>query len=406
MKALKKLNQFLHNEKEESVWRHSLLFIVKQQGSGVPDRNLFDCSSGRVLIMPSPGGHYFLKKVIQKLLIFPDILLLLWWVYFYYKYNEVIFMCTAISYKTKTHYFGRNLDMDCSFGEDVVIMPRKFPFSFRCGKAVEAPFALIGTALVKEGVPFFYDATNEKGLSMAGLNFVGNAYFPVPSDEGVNIAPFELIPWVLMQCDSVRDAKKLLSETNIAHIDFSRDLPVAQLHWMISDEKGSLVLECTKEGMQIYDNPLGVLTNNPPFPMQMFCLNNFMCLTNQPPVNSFCKSLDLKEYSHGMGAIGLPGDSSSSSRFVRVAFNKMNSVYQNSEQKRVSQFFHILGSVSQLRGAVQLKGGAYEYTVYTSCCNTRKGIYYYTTYDNSTIRSVDMHEVDLDSEELTVTTMV
>ena len=358
--------------------------------------------------MTSPVGRYFFcKKSNQKnFTCFDfDTLLLLWWVYLYYKYIEVIFMCTAISYKTRNHYFGRNLDMDCSFGEDVVIMPRSFPFTYRYAQRPEESYALIGTAIIRDGVPLFYDATNEKGLSMAGLNFVGNAVFYPLSDEKTNIAPFELIPWILTRCADVKEAEALLLETNIAHIDFSSALPVAQLHWMISDEKGSLVLECTKEGMQIYDNPLGVLTNNPPFPMQMFCLNNFMCLTNQPPVNSFCKSLDLKEYSHGMGAIGLPGDSSSSSRFVRAAFNKMNSVYQNSEQKRVSQFFHILGSVSQLRGAVQLKGGAYEYTVYTSCCNTRKGIYYYTTYDNSTIRSVDMHEVDLDSEELTVTLM-
>lgn len=333
-------------------------------------------------------------------MIITDILLLLRWVYSYYKYNEVILMCTAISYKTKTHYFGRNLDMDCSFGEEVVVMPRSFPFTFRQGVKIEEPLALIGTALVKEGVPLFYDATNEKGLSMAGLNFVGNAYFQPPSDEGINIAPFELIPWVLMQCDSVTAAKKLLKETGVAHIDFSRELPVARLHWMISDAGESLVLECTREGMQLYDNPVGVLTNNPPFPVQLFSLNNYMCLSNQPPVNNFSKSFALKEYSHGMGAIGLPGDSSSMSRFVRAAFNKMNSVYQNSEQKRVSQFFHILSSVSQLRGAVQLKGGKYEYTVYSSCCNTKKGIYYYTTYDNSAVRSVNMHGQDLDGSEL------
>lgn len=314
-------------------------------------------------------------------------------------------MCTAISYKTRNHYFGRNLDMDCSFGEDVVIMPRNFPFTYRHADCPENSLALIGTAIIRDGVPLFYDATNEKGLSMAGLNFVGNAVFYPLSEEKTNIAPFELIPWILTRCSNVKQARELLYETNVAHIDFSPDLPVAELHWMISDERESLVLECTKEGMQVYDNPLGVLTNNPPFPMQMFYLNNFMCLTNQPPVNSFCKSLELKEYSHGMGAIGLPGDSSSSSRFVRVAFNKMNSVYHNSEQKRVSQFFHILGSVSQLRGAVQLKGGAYEYTVYTSCCNTRKGIYYYTTYDNSTVTAVDMHSVDLDGEELTAVPM-
>ena len=309
-------------------------------------------------------------------------------------------MCTAISYKTKTHYFGRNLDMECSFGEYIVVMPRNFPFIFRCAKAAEAPFALIGTALVKEGVPLFYDATNEKGLSMAGLNFVGNAYFSEPAKDKINIAPFELIPWVLTQCDSVKAARALIEKINVAHIDFSKELPVAELHWMISDARESIVLECTRQGLSLYENPVGVLTNNPPFPVQLFGLNNYMCLSNQPPINNFSKSFALTEYSHGMGAIGLPGDSSSSSRFIRAAFNKMNSVYQNSEQKRVSQFFHILSSVSQLRGTVQLKNGKYEYTVYSSCCNTKKGIYYYTTYDNSSVRSVDMRSQNLDGNEL------
>ena len=309
-------------------------------------------------------------------------------------------MCTAISYKTKNHYFGRNLDMDCSFGESVVIMPRSFPFTYRKEKAPEKAFALIGTAIIKEGLPLFYDAVNEKGLCIAGLNFVGNAFFYPEKENMYNIAPFELVPWLLTRCESVKEARALLEKTNITAIDFSKQLPAAQLHWMISDERESLVLECTEEGMQLYDNPLGVLTNNPPFPMQLFGLNNYMSLTNQPPVNTFCKSFDLTEYSHGMGAIGLPGDYSSASRFVRAAFNKMNSVYQNSEYKRVSQFFHILSSVSQLRGAVQLRGGKYEYTVYSSCCNTKKGIYYYTTYDNAVITAVDMHLCDLDSDKL------
>jgi len=309
-------------------------------------------------------------------------------------------MCTAISYKTKNHYFGRNLDMECSFGESVVIMPRGFPFSYRYAESPDSAYAMIGTAIVREGVPLFFDATNEKGLSMAGLNFVGNAVFSAVKENEICIAPFELIPWVLRQCKSVREARELLQKTNIAHIDFSRELPVAELHWMISDATESLVLECTREGAELYDNPIGVLTNNPPFPMQMFGLNNYMGLSNQPPVNTFLKSFALTEYSRGMGALGLPGDLSSTSRFVRAAFNKTNSVYQNSEYKRVNQFFHILGSVSQLRGAVQLRGGKYEYTVYSSCCNTRKGIYYYTTYDNRAITAVDMRKENLDGNEL------
>lgn len=316
--------------------------------------------------------------------------------------SEVKQMCTAISYKTKNHYFGRNLDLDYSLGEGVIVMPRSFPFPLRNAPLPEKRYALIGTGIIREETPLFYDATNEKGLSIAGLNFVGNAvYYPL-SGTLLNIAPFELIPWVLFQCRNVREAKELLQKTNIAALDFSKDFPAAELHWLISDEKENLVLECTAEGMKLYDNPLGVLTNNPPFPFQLFLLNNYMSLSNQPPVNSFCKSLDLQEYSRGMGAIGLPGDLSSSSRFVRAAFYKMNSVYLNSEHKRVSQFFHLLSSVSQTRGAVQLKGGAYEYTVYSSCCNTKKGIYYYTTYDNSAIRAVDMKKEDLDGEKLAV----
>ncbi len=311
-------------------------------------------------------------------------------------------MCTAISYKTRNHYFGRNLDLDYSLGESVIVMPRKFDFSFRYAKTVESRFAIIGIGTVRDGVPLFYDATNEKGLSIAGLSFQGNAVYSQLSDELINIAPFELIPWILFQCASVNEVKRLLKSTNIAHIDFSDKLPAAELHWMISDDRENLVVECTDEGMKLYDNPLGVLTNNPPFPMQLFWLNNYMSLSNQPPVNNFCKSLDLSEYSRGMGAIGLPGDLSSSSRFVRVAFNKMNSVYLNSENKRISQFFHLLYSVYQPRGAVQLKGGAYEYTVYTCCCNTRKGIYYYTTYDNSTITAIDMKKENLDGELLAV----
>lgn len=315
---------------------------------------------------------------------------------------EVKKMCTAISYKTKDHYFGRNLDLDYSLDENVIVMPRNFPFAFRYADSPEKSFSLIGAGIVREGVPLFYDATNEKGLSMAGLSFAGNAFYNSLSEKLCNVAPFELIPWVLVQCRSVGEARELLEGTNVADLDFSDKLPAAELHWLISDEKENLVLECTKEGMKLYNNPLGVLTNNPPFPFHLFHLSNFMSLSNQPPVNNFCKSLDLAEYSRGMGAIGLPGDLSSSSRFVRAAFNKMNSVYSNSELKRVSQFFHLLYSVYQTRGAVQLKTGAYEYTVYTCCCNTKKGIYYYTTYNNGTINAVDMRKESLDGDALSL----
>ena len=154
------------------------------------------------------------------------------------------------------------------------------------------------------------------------------------------------------------------------------------------------------DGLHIYDNPVGVLTNNPPFNIQMFNLNNYMGLSARQPESNFSDKLEFNRYSRGMGAIGLPGDLSSQSRFVKVAFTKMNSVSGDDEKSSVSQFFHILGSVDQQRGCCQLDDNKYEITIYTCCCNTTKGIYYYTSYDNHQICAVDMHNENLDGDKL------
>ncbi len=309
-------------------------------------------------------------------------------------------MCTAATYKTKDHYFGRTLDYEYSYDEQVTVTPRNYPFHFRNGQVLKNHYAMIGMAFVVGNCPLYYEATNEKGLSMAGLNFVGNADYKPEVEGKDNIAPFEFIPWVLSQCETIAETKKLLENINIAKIAFNEQLPLAELHWIISDRNESITVESVREGLKVYDNKAGVLTNNPPFDMQMFNLNNYMFLSNDKPVNNFAKELPLDMYSRGMGAMGLPGDLSSMSRFVKVAFTKMNSVSGDSESESISQFFKILGSVEQQRGCVHMGEGQYEITIYTSCCNTDKGIYYYTTYENSQITGVDMHKENLDSEEL------
>ena len=310
-------------------------------------------------------------------------------------------MCTAITYKSEDFYFGRNLDVEFSYNETVVITPRNYRFKFRKSKHLRKNFAIIGMATVEDNYPLYYDAVNEKGLCIAGLNFPENAVYNAAKCDKDNIAPFELIPFILGRCTNVKEAKKLLLETNIADIDFSEKYPNTPLHWMISDKKQSITVEQTKDGLKVYDNPVGVLTNNPPFETQMFLLNNYMNVTKNPPKNFFSKEISLKPYSRGMGGIGLPGDLSSASRFVRAAFTKLNSVSEESENKSVSQFFHILGAVCQQRGCVKL-GDKYEITVYSSCCNADKGIYYYRTYENSQINAVNMNKEDLDSKELII----
>jgi len=309
-------------------------------------------------------------------------------------------MCTAVTYKTKDFYFGRTLDYEFSYQEEVTVTPRNFPFAFRNGRVLRDHYALIGMAYVVDGYPLYYDAVNEKGLGMAGLNFVGNAVYGKEIPGKSNIAQFEFIPWILGRCANVKEAKDMLKNIQLTDTPFSDKLPVSSLHWMIADRDEAITVEAVAEGLRVYDNPVGVLTNNPPFDQQLLRLNDYMQLSPKEPQNRFSDALPLKAYSRGMGALGLPGDLSSQSRFVRAAFVKQNSVSGETEEESVSQFFHILESVAQQRGCCEVGDGKYEITIYTSCCNGDKGIYYYTTYENQQITAVDMHRENLDAATL------
>ena len=285
-------------------------------------------------------------------------------------------MCTAATYKTKDFYMGRTLDYEFSYGEEITITPRNYEFDFRHAGKLKSHYAIIGMAYIAGGYPLYYDAVNEQ------------------------VAQFEFIPWVLSQCSSVIEARTKLSQMRLTGTPFSEQLPAAQLHWIIADKDNCIVVESMKDGLHIYDNPVGVLTNNPPFPMQMFELNNYAGVSRKQPESTFAEVLKLDVYSRGMGGMGIPGDLSSQSRFVKVAFTKLNSISGSGEIESVSQFFHILGSVDQQRGCCEVADGKFEITIYTSCCNATKGIYYYTTYDNHQITAVDMRKENLDASEL------
>lgn len=338
-------------------------------------------------------------------------------------------MCTAVSFVTKDHYFGRNLDYAFSYEEKVTVMPRNYRLRFRNGVNMKLPsellecgrdthYAMIGMAYVVGDFPLYYDGVNEKGLGMAGLLFSGNAMYSSEKKPGMdNIGSFEFIPWILGQCASIEDAKRLLGKINLTDEAFSEHLPPSPLHWMIADRNNTIVVEAVADGLKIYDNPFHVLTNNPPFDFHRSNLHQYMGLTPEEPANTFARNIHLIPFSRGMGAIGLPGDLSSTSRFVKAAFTRMNSVCGESEGESVSQFFHILRSVYQQKGCVRFKGeenegeeslntpdlmarDKYEKTIYSSCCNATKGIYYYITYENSCITAIDMHKEALDGEKL------
>ncbi len=306
-------------------------------------------------------------------------------------------MCTALSFLQKDFYFGRTLDYEYSYHETVTVTPRNFPLPFRKLPTRKSHFALIGMAFVQENYPLYYEAVNEKGLGMAGLNFAVSAkYFP-PVEGKENVSPFEFIPYILSACTTVAEAIEKIRGMHLAAIPFSEKLPLSPLHWMIADRREAIVVEPTAEGLKVYDDPAGVMTNEPPFDNMMTHLGSFAALSSEPPVNRF--SFPVPVVSRGMGAMGLPGDLSSPSRFVKIAFTRDHARREEEESAAVGQFFHVLGSVEQQRGCVRLEKGD-EITIYTSCCNADKGIYYYTTYTNRRINKIDMHKTDLDGSAL------
>ena len=312
-------------------------------------------------------------------------------------------MCTSIAWENGAFYFGRNLDLETAFGQQVVITPRKHRFCFRREKPMEQHYAMIGMATVMEGCPLYAEAVNEKGLCIAGLNFPENAHYPAEEAAGkAHIAPFELPWWLLGQCATVKEAKALLDRTEIVGIPFSDSIPVSPLHWHIADRSTSIVVECMRDGMHIHENPVGVLTNNPPFDFHLYNLSQYMNLTALRPENRFADEVELRPFGRGMGAFGLPGDASPASRFVRAAFLTLNSECEEEEDASVAQFFHLLDSVAMTKGSVVAPGGEWEHTLYSCCVNADEGVYYYKTYGNNQLTAVHMHNANLDGEALGV----
>ena len=310
-------------------------------------------------------------------------------------------MCTSLTLLSKCFYAGRNLDLEYHFGEQVVITPRQYCIEFKRQLPLKQHFAMVGMANVTQGYPLYAEAMNEYGLYMAGLNFPGNAvYWPPCDNEEKQVAPYELIPWVLGQCKTLEQAKKILNGIRIIDIPFCEQMPSAPLHWHLADRTGALVMESTQNGVKLYEDKIGVLTNNPPYEFHCTNLSQYLGITAKPAENRFSQSVELSPFGQGMGGIGLPGDASPASRFVRAAFLKHNSVFEDDEDAVVAQFFHILDAVAMVRGSVITPEGKNDITTYSCCINGQQGIYYYKTYENNRISAIHLHQENLDASEL------
>lgn len=305
-------------------------------------------------------------------------------------------MCTALLWQGLS---GRTLDLDRSYNEQVILTPRRFPLSFRHLSPTAAHHAMVGMAHLSGGVPLYYDAVNELGLFAAALNFPGCAHYVAPASHRPSLCSFEVIPWVLSRCANVKQAQEVLDGISLADTPFSPSLPTTPLHWFIADRKESVVLEATREGVHIWADPVGVLTNAPAFPTQLTHLDHFPTLSSLPPIRTFPTGSDAPLSGSGMGALGLPGDLSSPSRFVRCAFMADCCPAAEEETENINRFFRILDTVAQPPGCNRPDGEHSMVTRYASCC-TPEGRYCYTTQEHRGICAVDLGRSVLDGREL------
>ena len=311
-------------------------------------------------------------------------------------------MCTGVRFSDKAGnmYFGRNLDWSEGYGQKVVIAPRGYKYqSVFLGEMGGS--AVIGMAIVAENVPLYFDCANEHGLAVAGLNFPGYAsYAPAAVDGKTNVAAYEFPLWVALNFRSVDEVEKALRDAVIVAKPINDQYPVSELHWIIGDAKRSIVVEYTENGMEIFENDVDVLTNQPGYGWHKENLRNYLNLFPQMPKAVKWEKAKMTAFGSGSLMRGLPGDYYSPSRFVRVAYLNTHYPVQSDEATNVSRLFHTLTGVAMIDGAAAMADGDFEKTVYTGGYSSATQTYYYNTYEDPAIQSVAMRDYDLDSGEV------
>lgn len=288
------------------------------------------------------------------------------------------------------------MDLFNEIKKEIIITPKNYIVNFKKLESINNHYAVIGIGMIQDNFPLYYDAINEYGLGFVALNFPNYCKYYKYRSKYINLAPFELGLYLLINFKSINEIKNIIKNINLCNIDFSKDLKNTPLHFMISDQKETIVIEPTLEGFKIYDNPFDILTNSPPFSYHKTNLLNYINLTNKDIKNNLNPSLNFTHYSHGMGAIGLPGDFSSTSRFIKGYFVKS---FLDLSIDNVLQSFKCLDSISMIKGCVQVND-LYEYTVYSSLYDLKKGILYYKTYLNPIIKSRNIYDYDINSSFL------
>ena len=318
--------------------------------------------------------------------------------------------CTGIQLQTEDGTFvsGRTLEFGISFDISVIVVPRNYEFvgqtSLGDGKKWKAKYASVGVMLADNEI--ILDGINEKGLSVGNFYFPGFAGYSVTTAENrvISMSSSDITQWIVSQFDTVDEVRAAIEngEVTISPVLTPGFPPEVQpFHFIVYDKGGkSLVIEPLDGKLVLHDNPLGTMANSPTFDWHMTNLRNYVALNlnNVPPVSIFGKT--FKQLGQGSGMLGLPGDFTPPSRFVRAAVFSATAIPEKNAEKGIQQVFHILNNFDIPVGvAREVHDGVIhsDYTMLTVARDSKNNRFYYNTYDDQTIRMVDLSKFDLDA---------
>lgn len=314
-------------------------------------------------------------------------------------------MCTSIRYQTENgiNFLARTMDFGFELHGQPIIIPRDYHWQLELGGEIATKYGYVGTGRKMENF-LFADGVNEKGLAIAELYFPNEAKYESKPVEGkINLAPHEIISWILGEISSLEELKERLSE--VAIVSKENDLLgiILPLHYILTDESGNtIVIEPDGQALKIKENPIHVMANSPELEWHIKNLNNYIGLQphnfKQKPVGEYAAS----PFGQGSGTFGLPGGYTSPERFVRAAYLLQYARQASTTDEGVMNIMHILGNVTIPKGVNIKDDGADDYTQYRAILNTTEKIYYLNNHDSNRIVTIALTEDALSSQEPTI----
>lgn len=328
-------------------------------------------------------------------------------------------MCTGIrlSASDNSVIHARTMEFAVDVESNVIVSPRGFArkgttLDGKAGLAWKTKYANVGANAL--GMPIVVDGLNEMGLAIGLFYFPGYAgymaYDPAKADK--TLAPWELGSWILDNCASVSQVRRAIGDVVVADVVLEQWKFVPPVHFVVHDVTGeSIVIEYVGGKLNIHENPLGVMSNSPTFDWHMTNLNNYVnfSMTNAPAQE--IGGVPLIAFGQGSGMLGLPGDFTPPSRFVRAAAFSHSVLPSKTGRDAVIQAFHILNQFDIPKGAARdhekdEHGNVLaDYTIWTSASDLKAKQFHFRTYENSQIRMVDLTKVDLDAKDLVTFSM-